>query len=136
MGFLIDTCIWIDLEQGRCQPEQIAAITGENPLYASPISIAELKLGVDLASDPAERNLRQAALLRLQNRPSLAIDNDTAVIFGSLAASLAQTKKSHRRHSNNLWLAAQAIQHHLHLLTRNSKDFAGLPGLSVAAIED
>ena len=47
MGFLIDTCIWIDVEQGMLAPADVAAITGNAPVYLSPITIAELKFGVE-----------------------------------------------------------------------------------------
>jgi hypothetical protein len=33
MGFLIDTCIWIDVEQGMLAPADVAAITGNAPVY-------------------------------------------------------------------------------------------------------
>jgi predicted nucleic acid-binding protein len=31
-----------------------------------------------------------------------------------------------------IWIAALAIQHNMRLLTRNPKDFAGIPGLRLA----
>ncbi|MHB1231493.1 MAG: PIN domain-containing protein [Burkholderiales bacterium] len=29
MGFLIDTCVWIDVEQGKLAPGDVAATTGD-----------------------------------------------------------------------------------------------------------
>ena len=45
MGFLIDTCIWIDVEQGRLGPADVAAFTGDAPVYLCPVTLAELRLG-------------------------------------------------------------------------------------------
>jgi predicted nucleic acid-binding protein len=36
---------------------------------------------------------------------------------------------------NDLWLAAQAIQHGLQLLTSNAKDFADIPGLQMVVLK-
>lgn len=55
MGFLIDTCIWIDVEVEALAPADVATVTGNQPVYMSPVTIAELKFGVDAAKDPAIR---------------------------------------------------------------------------------
>lgn len=47
MGVLIDTCVWIDTEQGSLAPADIIAIIGTEPVYLSPITIAELKFGAE-----------------------------------------------------------------------------------------
>jgi predicted nucleic acid-binding protein len=49
MGFLIDTCIWVDVERGFLAPADIAGITGDEPVYLSPVTIAELKFGAEVA---------------------------------------------------------------------------------------
>lgn len=134
MGFLIDTCIWIDVEQGRLAPGDVAAITGDEAVLLSPVTIAELKFGAEVAVDPGIRQQRRAALRRLQRKPTLAIDGGTADVLGAMAAEMKQSGHSHRHRIQDLWLASQAIQHGLKLLTRNSKDFADLPGLDLVTI--
>ncbi|WP_157862495.1 hypothetical protein [Nitrosococcus halophilus] len=49
MGYLIDTCIWVDVERGTLAPADIAIITRQEPVYLSPIIIAELKYGAEIA---------------------------------------------------------------------------------------
>lgn len=134
MGFLIDTCIWIDVEQGRLSPGDVAVITGDEAVLLSPVTIAELRFGAEVAIDPGIRQRRLAALRRLQRKPTLAIDGATADVFGTMAAQIKQSGRGHRHRLQDLWLASQAIQHGLKLLTRNSKDFADVPGLDLVTI--
>lgn len=134
MGFLIDTSIWVDIERGRLAPLDVASITMEEPVYLSPVTIAELRFGAILASTEALRQKRSAALHRLMQKPTLRIDASTGDIFGSLAASLAKSKRSHKFRVQDLWIASLAIQNSLTLLTHNVKDFADIPGLEIRAM--
>ena len=47
----MDTCVWIDVERGALAPADVAAFTGDEPVYLSPITIAELKFGAEAAAD-------------------------------------------------------------------------------------
>jgi predicted nucleic acid-binding protein len=134
MGFLIDTCIWIDVEQGNLTPTDIVAVCGSEPVFLSPVTIAELKFGAECAASPAIRQQRLAALARIRTKPVLRIDETTGEIFGSLAALLKQNGKTHRPRIQDIWLASQAIQHGFTLLTRNVRDFADITGLQVATV--
>jgi predicted nucleic acid-binding protein len=129
MGFLIDTCIWIDVEQGNLAPADIVAISGIEPVYLSPVTIAELKFGAECAATSAIRQQRLASLARIRVKPVLRIDETTGEIFGSLAAQLKAGGKSPRPRIQDLWLASQAVQHGFKLLTRNVTDFEDIPGL-------
>jgi predicted nucleic acid-binding protein len=131
VGFLIDTCIWIDVEQGRIAPADVVAATGDAPVYLSPVTIAELRFGADVAGDPGIRQKRLAALSRLRRKPMLPIDAATGEIFGSLAAAIKAAGRSHRYRVQDLWLASQAIQHGFSFLTRNFSDFTDIPGLDL-----
>ncbi len=134
MGVLIDTCIWVDVERGALAPGDIAALTHADPVYLSPVTIAELRFGVDACPDPGLRQRRAAALRRLQRKPVLAIDAATGEVFGMLAAQLRAAGKGHRYRVQDLWLASQAIQHGLRLMTRNLRDFEDLPGLDLLPV--
>jgi len=134
VGFLIDTCIWIDVEQGHLAPGDIASVTGDAPVYLSPVTIAELKFGIEVAAQAAIRQKRLAALRRLRNRPLLTIDGDTGEIFGGLVALIKASGRTHRHRVPDIWLASQAIQHGFRLLTRNPHDFLDIPGLDLIVI--
>jgi predicted nucleic acid-binding protein len=134
MGILIDTCIWIDVEQGNLAPADIVAITGTEPVYLSPITIAELKFGAECAATPTIRKQRLASLAKIRVKPVLRIDETTGEVFGSLVAQLKGRGKTHRPRIQDLWLASQAVQHGFTLLTRNVIDFADIPGLIVVTV--
>jgi predicted nucleic acid-binding protein len=129
VGFLIDTCVWIDIERGVLAPGDVASLTREEPVYLSPITIAELKFGAEVASEAGVRSQRLSALARLRRKPLLAIDAETGEIFGLLAAQLKSAGRAPRQRVQDLWLASQAIQHAYPLVTRNRKDFVDIPGL-------
>src|SRR6516162_5473387 len=131
MAFLIDTCVWIDVERGALAPADVAALTRSEPVFISPVSLAELRFGADIAPDPATRQRRLAALRRLARKPLLPIDGSTGDIFGSLAAQIKAAGREHRYRVQDLWLASQALQHDCRLLTRNPHDFEDIPGLDL-----
>ena len=58
----------------------------------------------------------------------------TAAAFGVLAAAVKQAGRSPRPRYNDLWIAAQAIEHGYTLLTLNINDFVGLPGLRLVTL--
>ncbi len=132
MGFLIDTRVWIDVERGALAPADVATFTGDEPVFLSPITIAEIEFGAEAASDPRIRQRRLAALTRLRRKPLLPIDGDTGEVFGQLAGQLKAGGRKHRHRVQDLWLASQAIQHSFRLLTRNDADFEDVPGLDLA----
>lgn len=134
MGFIVDTCIWIDVERGTLSPSDVEVYTGANPVYISPITLAELAFGTEMASSEALRNRRLSALNRLRKKPILQIDEETGLLFGRVAASLRKSGRDPLHRIQDLWLASQAIQHDFSLLTKNGKDFRDIPGLSLVEI--
>lgn len=135
LGYLIDTCIWIDVEQGRLGPADVSSFTRDAPVYLSPVTLAELRLGIEMAADPGVRQKRMATYRRMSRKPLLPIDADTADVFGEIAGLLSKNgARSHRTRVQDLWLASQAIQHGLGLVTRNPVDFAGIPGLELVNV--
>ena len=131
MGFLIDTCIWIEVERGAVAPADVAQFTGIEPVFLSPVTLAELTFGVEMSKDPTIRLKRAVALDRLRKKPILVIDEITGEVFGKLAAQLKIAGKDHNYRIQDLWLASQAVQNGIKLLTQNEKDFIDIPGLDL-----
>jgi predicted nucleic acid-binding protein len=134
LGWLIDTSIWIEVERGRLGAADVHAITRQEPVYLSPVNVAEIRFGVELLRSPAQKQRAAAALRRLRRKPQLRITVETAEVFGSLAAKLRKGGRDPKIRINDLWLAAQAIQRDFTLLTSNVKDFADVPELKVVAL--
>lgn len=126
--------MWIDVERSVLAPADVAAITGDSPVFLSPVTIAELRCGAEITPDPGARQQRLAALRRLQRRPLLPIDADTGEVFGLLAAQLRSSGRSHHRRVQDLWLASQAVRRGYRLLTWNGADFADIPGLDLVVM--
>jgi predicted nucleic acid-binding protein len=134
MGVIVDTSIWIDVERGKLAPGDVAAVTGDEPVYLAPPVLAELQYGVQRAATPAQRQKRAAAFARIRRKPCLIVDGATGETFGRLAADLDAAGRPHEYRVQDLWLAALAVQHGLRILTRNTKGFAGVPGVQVVAM--
>ena len=48
MGWLIDTSVWIAVERGALAAADIHAITRHDPVYLSPVNVAEIRFGVEM----------------------------------------------------------------------------------------
>ena len=134
MGWLIDTSLWIAVERGQLGAADIAAITRQEPVYLSPVNVAEIQFGVEILPAGAKKQKAAAALRRLRRKPQLRITVETAEVFGALAAKLKKARRDPNVRINDLWLAAQAIQRNLKLLTLNPRDFKDIPGLKMIAL--
>jgi predicted nucleic acid-binding protein len=129
MGIIFDSCIWVGIAAGQVDSQSVIAAAGDAPVFTSVISLGELSFGVQSCTNPAERAVRAAYLRQVESRPALEISKHTAAAFGVLAAAVKQSGRSPRPRYNDLWIAAQAIEHGHTLLTLNPSDFAELPGL-------
>jgi predicted nucleic acid-binding protein len=135
VGWLIDTNIWIAVERGALAAADIHAITQQEPVFLSPVNIAEIRFGLELLHSGRQKQKAAAMLRRLRRKPQLRITIQTAEIFGALAAKLRKSGRNPYVRINDLWLAAQAIERDLNLLTANAKDFADIPGLKLVALK-
>jgi predicted nucleic acid-binding protein len=134
VGWLIDTSIWIAVERGALGAADIHAVTRQQPVYLSPVNIAEMQFGLEMLRAGPLKQKAAAAIRRLRRKPQLRITVETAEVFGALAAHAKKAGRAADFRINDLWLAAQAIQRDCRLLTSNPKDFADIPGLKVVAM--
>ena len=134
MGMIFDSGVWVGLAAGQVDRQVIINAAGDAPIFTSVISLGELTFGVEACLDPAERAVRAAYLRQVESRPNLEISKHTASAFGVLAAAVKHAGRSPRPRYNDLWIAAQAIEHGYALLTLNASDFADLPGLRLVAV--
>jgi predicted nucleic acid-binding protein len=135
MGVILDSCIWVGLAAGQVDRQAIIAATGELAVFTSVISLGELAFGVQSCANPSERAMRAAVLRQVETRPTIEVSRHTAAAFGVLAAAVKQAGRSPRPRYNDLWIAAQAIEHGYALLTINPGDFADLPGLRLLMLK-
>jgi predicted nucleic acid-binding protein len=134
MGMIFDSCIWVGLASNQIDRQAVIAAAGDLPVFTSAISIGELSFGVHSCTDATVRSMRSAYLRQVESRPVLDVSMHTAAAFGLLAAAVKQSGRSPRPRYNDLWIAAQAIEHGYVLLTLNAGDFVDLPGLRIATL--
>lgn len=134
MGFLIDTNLWIAVERGKLSAADLHAITKQAPVYLSPVNLAEIRYGIGLMEDGPQRQRAQVLFRRLRRKPLLRITDETAEVFGILAAEMTKAGRGHDFRVQDLWLAAQAVQRNFTLLTANPRDFQDVPGLKFVAV--
>jgi predicted nucleic acid-binding protein len=132
---ILDTSVWVGLSSGQVPKADVVRASDDALVFTSVISLGELAFGVHACADPGARALRAAWLRHVEQRPILRVTHHTAASFGVLAAAVKQAGKSPRPRTNDLWIAAQAIEHGHSLLTLNPRDFADLPGLVLAQIQ-
>jgi predicted nucleic acid-binding protein len=127
---LVDTCVWIALEKAEIPRQKFIDAAGTAAIVTSPVVVAEMKLGVEAATNAITRQARQAALGRVLRYPILELSREVALDMGVLAAYLHSLGKKRQR-TQDLWLAASSRIHGAALLTLNHKDFADIPQLNL-----
>ena len=85
-------------------------------------------------TDAKQKQRATATFRRLRRKPLLRITAETAEVFGVLAAGLTQSGRGRDFRVQDLWLAAQAVQHKFTLLTANAKDFQDIPNLKFVVV--
>ena len=127
MSYLIDTNVLSELRRKRPDPRVVSWLQARprQSLFLSVLVLGEIRKGIERITVDSRR---QALLSWLEvELPNyflgrlLAIDAPTADRWGRLMASAGRPLPA----VDGL-LAATALQHDLTMVTRNSKDFAGL----------
>jgi predicted nucleic acid-binding protein len=120
---LLDTSVFIANESGRALDE--ASLPDEGAI--SPITVAELHVGVLAATDVDTRARRLATLDAVADVETLPIDNTVAAAWALLRIHLAESKR--RLNVNDLWIAATALAHDLPVVTQD-EDFDPIEDIS------
>ena len=126
MRVLLDTCALSELSRPVPHPGVRNAINSVQPtdIYVSVLSLGEIGKGIALLSDGKRKSQLAAWLQTLEQTYSdrlLPLDLETCRIWGEVTAN-AQ-RKGHVVPATDGLLAATAIRHGLHVITRNTADF-------------
>lgn len=128
MSYLIDTNVLSELRRKSPDAGVVAWFTQRPPatLYLSVLTLGEIRKGIETVNVEARR---QALIDWLEtDLPNffigrvLPVDEAVADRWGQLVAAARRTLPA-----IGSLLAATAVEHDLVLVTRNVKDFAGLP---------
>jgi predicted nucleic acid-binding protein len=126
-GWLLDTNVISELRKPNCHPvvKNWSDCQLPQSFYLSTITLAEIRFGIDQASDP----VFQQELLEWLNqvlRPwfsdrILAIDEEVILSWRKMVEQ--GRKQGYTFSQPDLFIAATAIVHNLCVVTRNVKDF-------------
>jgi toxin FitB len=124
---LLDTCVLSELRRPRGQPGVRAAVYGlaDEDLFVSVLSVGEITQGTELLREGAQRRALEAWLATLEAHYAdrlLAIDAEICRVWGEITA--AAQKRGRTLHAIDGLIAATAVRHGLHVMTRNTADFA------------
>ncbi len=120
MRGLLDTSVFIAGEEGR----ELESDRLPEEAAVSVVTLAELELGVHLASDEVVRGMRLQTLRATQQTyAALAIDESVASAFAELVA--IARRAGLRPRVMDAWIAATARAHDIALYTQDA-DFDGL----------
>ncbi|GIG23470.1 twitching motility protein PilT [Cellulomonas chitinilytica] len=130
MRALLDTNVVSELRKSRPDPavDAWARTTDLSDLYLSAVTVGEIQTGIHLLG---RRDAAQAARLGAWLRRTVRQFSDRVLpVDTSVALAAAELHVPDRRPANDAYLAATALVHDLVVVTRNTRDFAGL-GLEV-----
>jgi predicted nucleic acid-binding protein len=123
MSALIDTSVLIGWENDRFDKDKLPAT-----VCVSVITVAELRLGVLMATSLDARARRMATLRLAESLEPLPVDDAAADAWAVLVASLRGAGR--KTPVNDSWIAATAIARGIPVATQDD-DYDGMPGLSV-----
>ena len=127
MRYLLDTniCIYLMKESSPEVARRFAALR-VGDVGMSAITLAELRYGVE--ADTAHRKRNEKALdALLEEIPAIPFDAAAAAWYGVIRAAVRDRK----RDALDRLIAAHAVSADLTLVTNNTSDFEGYPGLRV-----
>jgi hypothetical protein len=123
---LLDTCVVAELGKadGNASVKALVAEIATANLYLSVLTVGEIAKGIALLAASRKKTRLNSWLARVENEYAdriLAIDMETARIWGEMTAR-AQKSSVIIPGTDGL-LAATALRHGLHVITRNSRHF-------------
>ena len=126
MRVLLDTCVLSELRHSRGDQNVRSAVATLRPseTFLSVITLGEISKGIALLTDDhKKRDLGYwlPSVERSYTDRILPIDRDTAIIWGELTA--ITQRRGIQLHAADGLIAATAIQHGLHVMTRNVRHF-------------
>ena len=102
----------------------------------SAVTLAELSVGPHVAGSQAERRDRQLVLQQAEaSFDPLPFDAACARRFAAVAASLRESGRKTRARAFDALIAATAMAHDIPLYTCNARDFEGIDGLDLRAVQ-
>ena len=139
MRVLLDTCVVSELQRKSCHPRVREAVRNlrTRDMFLSVITIGELTKGIALLPAGKKKEALRDWLSAIEqegDRRILPVDKEAAQIWGEFTAG-AQGRGKTVSAADGL-IAATALRHGLHVMTRNSSDFHETGAMLINPWED
>ncbi len=126
---VLDTSAWVEFER---RGDKLKELNGDDELIMSPVALGELLVATRMKKRSESAVAASIDYIKevLLFATVVAVDDTTARIYADLkaASSLSGTPRG----TNDLWIAATAVQHEAELLSYDRRaNFAGLPKVTV-----
>src|SRR6266446_1267952 len=127
MAWLLDTNVLSELRRPRPEPKVVAFISGQplDQLYISAVTLAEIRFGIELVTDPKRRGALNDWLAQkvrpMFDQRVLPITEDIMLRWRLLVEEGRKT--GHTFSQPDLIIAATAIHHGLTVVTRDRSDY-------------
>lgn len=126
MRVLLDTCVLSELYRpdGAASVKEMVTGLADKSLHISAITLGEITKGIDLLPDGRKKKGLSVWLTETQNCYAgriLSIGPEVALVWGEITARCQ--RQGVRLPAADGLIAATALRHGLHLVTRNVKDF-------------
>ncbi len=129
---ILDTTVLVDAERGLARLGE--ELGDEDSVAVAALSLAELRVGLELAAEDSVRRRRQAFLERIS--ALLEVEDYGRAVAREHGVLLAHTRRAGRpRGAHDLILAATARATDRTLVTTDQRGFAGLPGVTVRLLD-
>ena len=128
---LLDTNIYVLHRAG--EREIVELIASADALFMNPIVLGELMAGFAIGSRERANREGLARFLESPRISVLPLEEQTAVTYAAVFRALR--RRGRPIPTNDLWIAASALQHGLVLATRD-RHFSEIDGLLTAATVD
>ena len=132
MNYLLDTNVISELVSARPHPKVITWFEQVplNAIFISVLTLGEIRKGVEKVSDNTRKNTLllwlEQDLVKMFNTRILTISVEVADRWGRLQCQVTRTLPA-----IDSLIAATALHHDMTLITRNTDDFSGCPGLEL-----
>ncbi len=132
MGLVIDTTVFIDVENGRVDLNSLDSFSHYGDAYIAAITVSELLTGVHLAKSANIRIQRSAFVEGIIAKiPVLEFNEAVARCYGDLYAHFLRPRAKASTNVHDLQIAATCIAHGYAVLTSNVADYKKVPGLEI-----
>ena len=132
MGLVIDTNVFIDVENGRVDLNSLDSFSDYGDAYIAAITVSELLTGVHLAKSANIRIQRSAFVEGIIAKiPVLEFNEEVARCYGDLYAHFLRPRAKASTNVHDLQIAATCIAHGYAVLTSNVADYKKVPGLKI-----